>query len=478
MVVKSAALHCFFQTISAEHNWAVMLGGAAEPTPLNQWCMIGLGSRQTAILQGEMFSLNGNPEVIGQRKRLFETLEGLRKQARHWPSQSGLPFAGGLFCALGYGFHRWCDAHWETALPGSVDWPDAIICEFEDWLLVHLESAQLHVFCDSLEREAWYYQQWIKAQAKQDAPLEPTCPAPEDYKNAFSASLGPQAFESAVERLKEDIGNGEIYQANLSLRLQKTVKVNPCQLFERLCQRNPSPFAGFFKWPGGVIVSNSPERLVQVDSAGFAQTRPIAGTRGRGKTQEEDVRVGQTLLENEKERAEHLMLVDLARNDLGRLCEPGSVQVEDLLFLERYSHVTHLVSNVQGKLQTGVTPWAVLASLFPGGTITGCPKIRCIEILNAVEPVSRGFYTGSFGYIDAATGALDFNILIRSVFLQSVALQPTASTLVYNAAVHVGAGIVHDAVGAHEARECARKAAAILNELYTLEVQPIGKSAL
>jgi anthranilate/para-aminobenzoate synthase component I len=117
----------------------------------------------------------------------------------------------------------------------------------------------------------------------------------------------------------------------------------------------------------------------------------------------------------------------------------------------------------------------VLASLFPGGTITGCPKIRCIEFLNAVEPVSRGFYTGSFCFIDAASGAMDFNILIRSVFLQPVALQPTGSPLVYNAAVHVGAGIVYDAVGAHEARECARKAAVILNELYMLEAQPIEK---
>jgi para-aminobenzoate synthetase component 1 len=203
---------------------------------------------------------------------------------------------------------------------------------------------------------------------------------------------------------------------------------------------------------------------VQVDSSGLVQTRPIAGTRGRGSTEEEDLEIGRTLLENRKELAEHLMLVDLARNDVGRVSDAGTVQVDDLLVLERYSHVTHLVSNVQGLLKATASPWNVIASLFPGGTITGCPKLRCIGILDAVEPVPRGFYTGSFGYVDAKTGALDLNILIRSVFLQ-----PTELPLVYNTAVHVGAGIVHDAVGAHEYRECLRKATAILDELYTLE---------
>jgi para-aminobenzoate synthetase component 1 len=284
-------------------------------------------------------------------------------------------------------------------------------------------------------------------------------------------SFTQAAFESAVARLKTDIQQGEIYQANVSMRLQKRLALDPYELFFRLCRKNPSPFSALFKWPGGVIVSNSPERLVQLDEAGRAQTRPIAGTRGRGKTPEEDAQIGDTLLSNEKERAEHLMLVDLARNDLGRVCEPGTVQVDDLLVLERYSHVTHLVSNVAGQLKPEASGWDLIRALFPGGTITGCPKIRCVEILRAVEPVSRGFYTGSLGYLDAASQALDLNILIRSVFLRPMPDASHGGPLVYNTAVHVGAGIVHDAVGAHEYRECLRKATAILQELHGLEHQ-------
>lgn len=476
----SSALHRFFKEISANHDWAVMLGGATEPTALNQWCIMGLGAKQSAVLQANNLTINGQDEQCSDTQALFCRLEALRQQATRWPVATNalpaeLPLQGGLFGAFGYGFYRWCDAGWQTQELAAPDWSDAVLCEFEDWLFVHLESAQLTVLSGSLEREAQYYQAWTQCQTVAEEKEKTPQIAPDTYLQSFTASFTPHKFEETVEQLKRDICDGEIYQANLSLQLKKQVELNPYELFERLCRRNPSPFAAFFKWPGGIIVSNSPERLTQVDAGRIVQTRPIAGTRGRGQTPDEDTEIGQTLLNNEKERAEHLMLVDLARNDLGRLCEAGSVQVDDLLVLERYSHVTHLVSNVQGQLKPEVTPWEVIASLFPGGTITGCPKIRCVEILDKVEPVSRGFYTGSLGYIDAETGALDLNILIRSVFLQ-VVQQTTEAPLVYNAAVHVGAGIVYDAVGAHEYRECLRKATAILNELYTLENQ--AKQAL
>lgn len=285
-----------------------------------------------------------------------------------------------------------------------------------------------------------------------------------DYLTSFQVSFQPSAFAEAVAQLKQDIYNGEIYQANLSMRLSKALHLDPYALYERLCLQNPSPFAGFWKTGQGLLVCNSPERLVQTDAQRTAQTRPIAGTRGRGATPAEDWAIGESLLANEKERAEHLMLVDLARNDLGRVCEAGSVQVNDFLALERYSHVTHLVSNVIGRLKAETTDWQLIQSVFPGGTITGCPKVRCVDILNRIEPVSRGLYTGSLGYFDAASPALDLNILIRSVYLS-----PTALPMRYNTAVHVGAGIVHDAIGSHEYRECLRKANAILNALHQLE---------
>ncbi len=458
----------------------MMLGGSAETSNLNQWVIIGLHPRQVVSLTGNKLTINGQQETITDAETLFARLEHVRQSAQSWPAekqQYALPMAGGLAGCIGYGFYRWCDSGWtQTAHKADADWPDLILCEFKDWLFIQLATTQLTVLSTSVERSSAYRHQWqnsLDVDYLNETPLQSAPPmdatAQQAYLETFDASYSPAAFETAVEDLKTKIRQGEIYQANLSIQLQKKLTLDPAYLFERLCLKNPSPFSGFFKWPEGMIVCNSPERLMQVNETGLAQTRPIAGTRGRGKTDEEDETIGQTLLNNEKERAEHLMLVDLARNDLGRLCKAGTVTVDDLLVLERYSHVTHLVSNVQGQLQDDCTGWDVLQSLFPGGTITGCPKIRCVDILNETEPVSRGFYTGGMGYLDAASRALDFNILIRSLFLRPTASSFADSLMMYNAAIHVGAGIVHDAVGPYEYRECLRKATASLNELAWLE---------
>lgn len=483
--VTLTGLHAFFRHVSQGASHACMLGGSVELTALNRWVMIGLHARQEIRLQGktlcvngQMVSLEGDDAVT----RLFERLEQVRLQAKQWPVekvQYGLPMAGGLMGCLGYGFYHWCDEGWpmeSQRLDG--EWPELILCEFEDWLLLNLETGELTVLTESPDRGADYRAIWQQTQALEtrlpnSAAVGLDAEAMAAYIKTFNASFNQEAFEEAVARIKRNISGGELYQANLSIRLQKALPLNPYELFENLCRKNPSPFSGLFKWPDGVVVSNSPERLVQVDESGKAQARPIAGTRGRGQTAEEDARIGESLLSNQKECAEHLMLVDLARNDLGRVCKPGSVQVDELLVLERYSHVTHLVSNVSGQLRTDCTGWDLIRSLFPCGTITGCPKIRCVDILSEIEPVSRGFYTGSLGYLDAVSGAMDWNILIRSLFLTPMAPSSEADSVVYNTAVHIGAGIVHDAVGAHEYRECLRKATASLNELYALEVQSL-----
>lgn len=472
-------LHGFFRRLSEHEPYACLLGGAVEPTPLNQWMMIGLRAKQTALLNGNRFTLNGQLSNLNgpdAGRTLFASLEQMRQQAQGWPEEKvrhQLPLAGGLMGCFGYGFYRWCDSGWQTSKTGQAsdsitEWPDLVLCEFEDWLFLNLEKGEWVILSPSENRRQQYQSLWTTLGADAPEPLPASTVGDAgilaEYLQTFERSLQPDVFEQAVERLKDDIFNGEIYQANLSIRLQKTLQIDPYVLFQRLCRKNPSPFSGFFKWPEGVIVCNSPERLVSLDEAGRADTRPIAGTRGRGKTPEEDEQIGQTLLSNEKELAEHLMLVDLARNDLGRVCEAGSVQVDDLLTLERYSHVTHLVSNVTGQLKADCTGWDLIKSLFPGGTITGCPKIRCVEILSEVEPVPRGFYTGSMGFLDAASPALDLNILIRSLFLR-----PMVDPLVYNTAVQIGGGIVHDSVGEYEARECLRKATASLNELYAIE---------
>lgn len=524
-------LHRFFKAVSESVSHAVLLGGTVEISALNQWVIIGLHLRQSVTLYGNTLIVQNPHEDVEPKQAptppvtqtitpgdpaLFTILEQARHQARHWPDEQEayrLPMGGGLIGALGYTFYPWCDPHWyatkdapltkapepdTTASPQRIQdhstlnpetispirssvAPDLLFYEFEDWLFLSLETSQLTILSPSEERKAAYSKQWDTQTACSRESVTPLNPKADDraarstafdtaimaeYLNLFQASLSPQAFEAAVSALQYKIQTGELYQANLSLRLQKEVEGDPYRLFEQLCTKNPSPFSAFLKWPEGIIVSNSPERLVHSDAMEHVQTRPIAGTRGRGRDAQEDQAIGDSLLQNEKERAEHLMLVDLARNDLGRVCQSGSVQVDAELVLERYSHVTHLVSNVSGVLKPDTSPWVLLQSLFPGGTITGCPKIRCIDSLAALEPVSRGFYTGSLGYIDARSNAMDWNILIRSVFLQ-----PQTKPFRYNASIHVGAGIVHDAVPAHEYRECLRKATASLQALWELERQ-------
>jgi para-aminobenzoate synthetase component I len=225
-------------------------------------------------------------------------------------------------------------------------------------------------------------------------------------------------YETSVNRAKKYIQAGDIFQANLSLRFSASTSASGWSIYQALHQINPSPFASYWRTPWGEVVSCSPERLVLLQN-GQAQTRPIAGTRSRGATPEQDHQLAQELLSNTKERAEHIMLVDLERNDLGRVCEWGTVKVDELLTIERYSHVMHLVSNVKGNLKSGTSAVDLIRAMFPGGTITGCPKVRCMEIIEELEPVRRSLFYGSCGYLDWR-GNLDLNILIRTLLLAPV----------------------------------------------------------
>jgi len=257
-----------------------------------------------------------------------------------------------------------------------------------------------------------------------------------------------EKFVAMVERVRDYIAAGDIYQANLSCRFDGTFDGSAANLYGRLRRINPSPFACLLRSPGLEIVSSSPERLVSLHD-GLAETRPIAGTRRRGGSRPEDARLGEELLAHPKERAEHIMLLDLERNDLGKVCRAGSVEVDELMVLERYSHVTHIVSNVRGELLPDAGPFDLLRATFPGGTITGVPKKRCMEIIEELEPVGRGTYTGSVGYV-SVTGDMDLNILIRT-------FQKFDDEITYQ----VGAGIVADSVPEREWEECLAKGEAL-----------------
>ncbi len=261
----------------------------------------------------------------------------------------------------------------------------------------------------------------------------------------------PEIFLDAVRRAREYIVAGDIFQANLSRawRAPLDADADPAALYARLRRSNPGPFAGLARWGPHAVVSSSPERLLSVHD-GIAQTRPIAGTRPRGANAADDATLERELIAHPKERAEHVMLIDLERNDLGRICRPGSVEVDEMMVLERYAHVHHIVSNVRGELAAGVGPGTAIRAVFPGGTITGCPKVRCMEIISELEPGPRGAYTGSMGWL-GVDGALDLNILIRTI-------ETSPGELRFRA----GAGIVFDSVAEAELAETRAKAKGLL----------------
>ncbi len=268
--------------------------------------------------------------------------------------------------------------------------------------------------------------------------------------------MGQQRYMDIVARTKEYIKAGDIFQANLSQRVSANIGDTPAwEIYKLLSSINPSPFAAYLDMEDYIIASSSPERLVRV-SDNIVETRPIAGTRPRGQDAEGDSQMRAELLLNEKERAEHLMLIDLERNDLGRISDYSTVDVDELMITEEYSHVIHIVSNVKGTLARGMDCFDVIRATFPGGTITGVPKVRCMEIIDELEPVVRGPYTGSVGYI-SFNGDMDLNIIIRTFVIKDRV-----------AYVQAGAGIVADSDPEKEYYETLKKAEALIKTLEIL----------
>ena len=263
----------------------------------------------------------------------------------------------------------------------------------------------------------------------------------------------PAGFIDGVGRILDYLAAGDLFQANLSRgwHARFASALDPTALFTRLRSHNPAPFAGLFAGPDWAVVSASPERLVSV-RGDLVETRPIAGTRPRVAGDDDSARMRE-LVGHPKERAEHVMLIDLERNDLGRVCAPGSVEVDELMTVESYAHVHHIVSNVRGRLRDGVTPGEVIRAVFPGGTITGCPKVRCMQVIAELEGGGRGAYTGAFGWLNR-DGDLDLNILIRSAEVEGSQLR-----------FRTGAGIVADSDPQRELDETRAKARGMLRAL-------------
>ncbi len=297
---------------------------------------------------------------------------------------------------------------------------------------------------ETAERQA---QQWIAGESD-PPPLPPDLEQTSSGPRQARFSLSRKKFVAAVRRIQEYIAAGDTYQVNLSLRESRPLRAAPEEIYEALRQINPSPYMGLLRFPGLTLVSGSPELLVRLHGDRL-EARPIAGTRPRDRIEEKDRSLAEELMTNPKEKAEHLMLVDLIRNDLGRVSRFGTVKVRDFMVMEDYSHVRHIVSHIEGSLAEGLDALDVVAATFPGGTITGAPKVRTMEIIEELEPVRRGPYTGSIGWISPG-GEMELNITIRTL-------------LVENGWAHVqaGAGIVADSIPAREYEESLSKARAL-----------------
>ncbi|HEY9198267.1 MAG TPA: aminodeoxychorismate synthase component I [Gammaproteobacteria bacterium] len=373
-----------------------------------------------------------------------------RESVPHSAQAEHLPFRGGWFLYLGYELAGQIEPRLKLPPPAGTA-PIAIATRFRTALIRDHQEQVLWLVTEAGTDER--LDALLRDIARTEALPEPPMP---DLPAVALAEDDPQRYLDMVRRALAYIRDGDVFQANLA-RTWQAVFAGPVAagvLYRRLRARNPGPFNGLATWPDHAVISSSPERLVRVRGK-LIDTRPIAGTRPRGQGADADAALSRELLAHPKERAEHIMLIDLERNDLGRVCVPGTVRVDELMALESYAHVHHIVSNVRGELRDGVTPGAVIRALFPGGTITGCPKVRCMEIIaelegGGAEGRGRGAYTGAIGYLNR-DGDLDLNILIRT-------LEHTGDRVELRA----GAGIVADSDPERELAETRAKARGLL----------------
>jgi anthranilate synthase component 1 len=386
----------------------------------------------------------GNPTA---QASFLDALDAWWQASRTTPAAAeGGPFTGGWFVYLGYELAAEIEPRLrlaDSSLPRAVAW--------------RMDGA---IVRDRLSGESVAYagpeaSGWLDEELTADLAAVGRCQHPGTDPLALDVEEEePGRFLRGVEAVLEAIARGDVYQANLSRGWQAGLPpgAGPDGLYRRLRAANPAPFAGSARLPGFTLLSSSPERLLRIEGT-TASTRPIAGTRPRGATRADDASLRAELQLNEKERAEHVMLVDLERNDLGRICLGGTVHVDEFMTIESYATVHHIVSNVRGELRPGTRPGQAIAAVFPGGTIPGCPKVRCMELLAELERAPRDAYTGSMGYL-GRDGSLDLNILIRTLTLRGEKIE-----------FRTGAGIVADSRPEAELAETRDKARGLLRAL-------------
>ncbi|MGF6712535.1 anthranilate synthase component 1 [Luteibacter sp. W1I16] len=423
---------------SHPERYVALLASAVTGTPQSRYDILFVAGDASLTLSADGLTRDARGAIVPGD--FLDALDAACAGQRKPRVDDGLPFHGGWVIYLGYELVGQIEPSLRLPPPRGVA-PVAFALRVPAAVIVdHVEQRTVLIADEGAG-------QWLDILATDlettlpDRPLE----APRDVEEDE-----PSRFIDGVHRVHEHLRAGDVFQVNLSRRWTATFDETPsaASLMQALRRANPAPFAGLLQRPGWAIVSSSPERLVE-SRDGVLQTRPIAGTRPRVAGDDDAARIRE-LTTHPKERAEHVMLIDLERNDLGRVCVPGSVKVDELMVVESYAHVHHIVSNVRGRARAGVTPGQVIAATFPGGTITGCPKVRCMEIIGAIEREPRGAYTGALGYLDD-NGDMDLNILIRTLAVEGK-----------HVSLRAGAGIVADSVPEKELDETRAKARGLL----------------
>ncbi|MCX3063467.1 anthranilate synthase component I [Streptomyces beihaiensis] len=459
-----------YRKLAAERPGTFLLESAENGRSWSRYSFVGVRSAGTLTERdGQAHWLGTAPVGVPVDG---DPLAALRAtvEALHTPHHEGLPpFTGGMVGYLGYDIVR----RLEKIGPGERDdlklpeltmllTSDLAVLDHWDGSVLLIANAinhnDLDTGVDEAHADAVARLDAMEADLAKPVEYDPVALPPSELPE-FDALWGGERFQGAVEDIKERIRAGEAFQVVPSQRFETRCRASALDVYRVLRATNPSPYMYLFRFPCGDgeafdVVGSSPEALVKVED-GRAMVHPIAGTRPRGGTPQEDQELADELLADPKERAEHLMLVDLGRNDLGRVCEPGSVEVVDFMSVEKYSHVMHIVSTVTGRVAAGRTAFDVLTACFPAGTLSGAPKPRAMQIIDELEPSRRGLYGGCVGYLDFA-GDSDTAIAIRTALLRGG-----------TAYVQAGAGVVADSDPVAEDTECRNKAAAVLRAVHT-----------
>lgn len=413
-----------------------------------RYSFLGFGEVRTIRLQGEELIIDGESIPVGMgQEALLDALRAALEDAPRPGPADGLPFSGGLVGVAAYDIVRRFERVGESAapLPGH---PEGAWMAPRSMLVFDHATRRVAVLHDGPEEER------LKLEAGVLDALRFRVPRIQEGGHVGKAepSMSKEEFLAGVDSVKESIAAGDVYQLVLSIGFEGKTDLDPFQVYRALRLLNPSPYMVFMDMGDFQVIGSSPEALVRLQGD-TATLRPIAGTRPRGKDPATDLRMEEELLADPKEASEHVMLVDLARNDLGRVATGGSVEVDPYRIIERYSHVMHIVSGVNGQLREGIDQFDLFAATFPAGTVVGAPKVRAMEIIDQLEPIRRGIYAGTVGYF-GHNGAMDQAIAIRTLVMRQGTYR-----------VQAGAGIVADSVPESEHAEVMAKSAALRNAL-------------